>query len=43
MIAGAVAPAQAEKLIIDFSAMDISIEASTEKAFAVRPTLEATI
>ena len=41
MIAEAVALAQAEKPIIDFGAMDISIKASTKKAFAVKPTLEA--
>jgi len=32
---------QAKKSIIDSGAMDISVEASTEKAFIVKPTLEA--
>ena len=41
IIVGDVAPAQTEKPIMDSSAMDVSIEASTEKVFMVRPTMEA--
>ena len=40
MIAGDITLAQAEKPIIDSGAMDISVEASTEKTFAVKPTFE---
>ena len=40
MTEGDVVPAQAEEPIIDTGGRDISIEASMEKAFAVKPTFE---
>jgi len=39
MTAGDVAAAQTKESIIDTSTEDISIEASMEKAFAMKPTL----
>ena len=43
MTARDVAPAQTEEPIIDTGAEDISVEASTEKAFAVKDVLEVAI
>ena len=40
MTAGDVAAAQAEEPIIDTGGRDNSVKASTEKAFAVKPTFE---
>ena len=43
MTAGGVALTQVEEPIIDTGEKDIFVEASTEKAFAVKPTIEDAI